>query len=561
MMKKLQKTILGLTLKDVMVFSLGFLIFTLGLVYYYHRLPVNSDDVAQKVLIHQLSFRAHVVLIPPDNFILKLPINLAVDAVVHNPTINVFVSTWVMNLIGFFLFFAVAKYFLRKYLKVNDTPFGFYAAYVLLCAGNLVFLSVLASPQIRTIEIGVSFAFLWFIDRYFLPVQPKRSPAKLCTLLGIGILSLGLFIYSDPAFLILLIVPVFIFMCVQALRERNFRDYLPLSILLVGAFIAYALYAKLFYLLGIHEYKIPAMFVPWRDLGRNIAIAFQGILALQNALFFGLTVISVHTLLLVFNFLMLLLITIIIPRKLGKQKTYWATFLAWQPAFLMLSYFLSNNVINVQTSRYVILLPFYGVLLIGLGVKSYAIEVRRIIYTGLVVAAVLSVFFTVQSLLSVRHAHPNKYHDHIASLLMKNHLEKGYAPYWNANVNTFFTRYKVPIFPVICSKQQVRPYFWVVNEALFQKPAQQTFLIVANYPSARATGTAESSSQGRDCTVQQAVSIFGEPQRIINVTDYTKIYVYSGDLNSYMSLTPSKTIVPPYRRRPHVPSRSPVPPR
>lgn len=528
-MSKNSKTFLGLSLKDLAVFTVGFFIFTVGLFYYHHTYSINSDDVAQKVLTHQVTTSAHTILYPPDNFILKLPINLIIDGLVHSPTQNIFITAWVMNLIGFFLFFVVAKYFISKYSKGDKTLIGFYAAFLLLCAGNITFLGSLASPQVRTIEIGISFGFLWFIDRHILGVT-LSSLRKKTLLLSLGALFLGLFLYSDPAFLLFLVMPLLINVGVYVFYGKDYKHFISLIMFLASGVVSYVLFKKAFSIIGLHVYSVPAAFVSWEHLGTNINIGLQSLLALENASFFGLQVFKAVSILIVLNFLLLIAIALIFPVRLSRQKQFWYTFFALQPAYLIAAYLLSTNVINLVTARYLILLPFYGVILIALALITYKGLARSILYVALILMTAGSFLIICKDAINSRNYHPDSYNEQVAALLVQNHLKKGYAPYWNANVNVFYSGYKVDVFPLICTGQVIRPQYWVVNNDILQTKTQQSFIIVADYPTLNPGDQIEAGAQGEDCTAQNAVKLFGEPHKIIDVTAYTKIYVYKHDL-------------------------------
>jgi hypothetical protein len=528
-MSKNSKTFLGLSLKDLTVFTVGLFIFTVGLLYYHHTYSVNSDDVAQKVLIHQLSPHAHAVVSPPDNFIIKTPINFIIDSLVHRPTLNIFITAWAMNLIGFFLFFVVAKYFIVKYSSGYKYLAGFYAAFLLLCAGNITFLGSLASPQVRTIEIGILFSYLWFIDKYVLEVSFSFLRRKVM-LFGLVALSLGLFLYSDPAFLIFLVIPLLINACIYVIYGKDYKQFVPLVAFLAAGVLSYILFHKIFSILGLHEYGVPAIFVSQEHLAKSITVGMQGVLALENASFFGLHVFKAASMLIVANFLLMIAITIVFPARLSRRKQFWYTFFALQPVYLIATYILSTNVINLVTARYLILLPFYGVLLIALALATYKGLARHVLSIALILMTAGSFSIISKDAINSRSHHPNSYNERIAALLVQNHLQKGYAPYWNANINTFYSNYKVDIFPITCTGQAIRPFYWVINNSILQSRAQRSFIVVANNLTASPGDEVEAGTQGEDCTTQEAVRIFGEPQKVIDATDYTKIYIYNHDL-------------------------------
>lgn len=532
-MKQKSRFLLGLTAKDLLVFLSGFFIFTIGLVRYYRAYPITSDDVAQKVLLHQFSLSAHTLLLPPDNFILKLPINIVIDALIHNPAVNVFATTWVMNLIGFFLFFVVGKYFVSKYSGTKAALIVYYAAFILMCARGLGFITALASPNIRTIEIGLSFGLLWFIDRYLLPADQQKPRLQPVPLL-FSSLFLGIFLYSDPAFLVFLVAPLLLAAGIYIYQHKSYAKLTPLFIFLAGGIVFYEVFLKTFSRLGIHTYSVPAIFVGWDQLGSSLNVGLQSVFAIQNASFFGLPVFKVATILIILNFIIMLLVAVALPIKLSGQKRFWLTFFAIQPLYLIASYVSSNNVsMYPGSSRYVVLLPFYGVILLALGVTKY----RRAVCIILLVIAAGSFVSNIQHLTQLRHNHPNNFNENIASILEENHLQKGYATYWNANISAFYADYKVDVFPLICNVQQTRPFYWVINSDLLRTPQKRTFVITYSPSPGTAVDPIEASTQGgQECSNQIVEKTFGRPEQIVSVTASTKILIYNYDLMNAMHI-------------------------
>ena len=538
-MQKSMNIILSLAKKEIIVFIAGMLLFTLGLVSYYKTNAINSDDVAQKAIISQLALPVEV-WVPADHFLLKAPINIVVDAFVHSPTKNIFISSWFMNLISLSLFFLTVRYFLNKYADYKKLSTGFYLAFLYMCVMGGGFMASLASPQYRNLEIGIAFGFLWFIDKYILLMATTKITLKRLALPLFGATMFGLFIYSDPAFFVYLAGPLAFTTAVYCLREQKYRTFmLPVAFLFAGL-VFFGLFNKLFVIFGFHTYSVSAAFVPWDRFGSNLLSVFQSVLFLQNAHFFGLPVVAMSSMVVLLNAFLLSLVLIAFPLSLFRQKKYWITFMAIQPVFLLLAFVFSSAVYpNTTSVRYLVLLPFYGVVLTALAVERLTNSVKFVIYLLLSVAIIGNTVIITKNVAYIRHDHPNEYNQKIARLIKDKELEKGYAPYWNAGITGFWTDFKTDVFPVTYSKNpnEISPYYININVVAMQKMANRSFIIVSNYPGILPETQTEFQAQYSTQEIFRAESArkqFGEPVEVLSVTQFTSIYIYNYDLLSKM---------------------------
>ena len=239
------------------------------------------------------------------------------------------------------------------------------------------------------------------------------------------------------------------------------------------------------------------------------------------------------------NAFLLSLVLIAFPLSLFRQKKYWITFMAIQPVFLLLAFVFSSAVYpNTTSVRYLVLLPFYGVVLTALAVERLTNSVKFVIYLLLSVAIIGNTLLLLKIFL-YRHDHPNEYNQKIARLIKDKELEKGYAPYWNAGITGFWTDFKTDVFPVTYSKNpnEISPYYININVVAMQKMANRSFIIVSNYPGILPETQTEFQAQYSTQEIFRAESArkqFGEPVEVLSVTQFTSIYIYNYDLLSKM---------------------------
>ncbi len=527
------KTVLGLNLQAVAIFVCGLIIFTFGLAHYYKTFAINSDDVAEKVWLHQAT-GSNDIWLPADHYILKAPVNLLVDTLVHSPSKNIYATAWLMNFIGLLLFFLVAIYFINKYVgqKIKQ---AFYISFIWLCAVNGGFIIALASPQYRNMEIGLAFGFLWFIDRFINPLKwPKLKFNNLLIPLA-GAVALGLFIFSDPAFLVFLVGPLIIAAGIYFLITQNYKTYLPLIGFILSGFVFYEIFKKLFYLAGFKTYGVPAYFVSWEKLGTNISSLIQSTLFLHNASFLGHAVFKASTIIILLNFVILLAV-LASPLAFFRQKKFWLTFVAIQPIFLLITFVLSATVYpNTTSTRYLVLLPFYGAILLALVIGSLDKFFQRLAIALLVTASLGNFLWTSKKVVVARHENPNSYNQKIADLVRGRGLKKGYAPYWNAGITAFLSNFNAEVFSITYSnnKQDITPYYINFDVGMLNKPADESFIIVSNYPGSSPESQTELQAQYSTYGVfkaESAVRQFGKPKEILKASDFTSIYIYDYDL-------------------------------
>ena len=530
--------LLGQYRRDLLALLAGVILFSAGLLRAYFVLPYNSDDVGLKALLHQ-SLQAHnlKVLVPDDTYLLKIPFNVVLDSIVHRPNLNLFLSGWIQDILIVIVFYFVAIYFLRRLTTNRNSELIFIPLFLYLCSNSSVtFLSSIRSPQVRSIEIAVGFICLWLLDKII--IAPKDSSWTKKKALKILLTSLltGLLLFSDPAYILFLIVPISIVGLVVYVHKSEYDKFSQLIAYSAASMAVYSAILLLAKDLGVQVLKVNAAFVAWNNLGSNISIALNGLLYLENAQIFGEQLYKASTVLAALNLAILLFATLYIPAKIFKLRSFWLTFFAIQPAFIFGIYALSTNVVNISTSRYLILIPFYAVLMIAIIISGYykKLNTQHLIIGAVFIVLALAQFcVNLSSISSNRHDQQNASSSMLARAVEQTGDAKGYASYWDANIVSFYSNYYANIFPLNCSPDGFTINYWIFNTSSLHKATKDSFIIVSGTIDSK-NGAAEALTQPANCNDSDSVAIrqFGYPSRIISVSPGTQIYTYDYDLLS-----------------------------
>jgi hypothetical protein len=116
---------------------------------------------------------------------------------------------------------------------------------------------------------------------------------------------------------------------------------------------------------------------------------------------------------------------------------------------------------------------------------------------------------------------PNAENREIARIVADHRLTKGYASFWNAGINQYLTRNKVLFIQSGCSPSAgVRPYRWLLNEQVLERPAKDSFYLF--------------DPAASRCTEADLARFFGEPRSTVQLIGQKRLLVYGYDISSRM---------------------------
>jgi hypothetical protein len=383
--------------------------------------------------------------------------------------------------------------------------------------------TVLINPNSRNLEIGLAFAALAVVARWFRG-EWRVARRRGVTAVALFVLLLGLLCYNDPFFAYVVIAPVIVLFGGKWLLFGKDQRALALSAAMLVTLVCAKGWQWAFWSLGVHAGQGDATFAAVPRLIHNAQLFGMGALDLFNANIFGRPVWSVQSMAAELN-LLILLVTLLSPLLLlvpQVRHDVWKVFFVLQPLFIALIFIGSSIVVDEQSARYLVLLPFYAALIWAVVVTDVTPLRARLVLTGaLALATALNVISTARAYLA-RGDTPNAENQEIVRIVTDHHLTKGYASFWNAGINQYFARNKVLFIQSGCSSTTgLRPYRWLLNEQVLQRPAKDSFYLF--------------DPAATRCTEADIERFFGQPQKTVQLDGQKRLLVYGYDISTRMN--------------------------
>ncbi len=452
-----------------------------------------------------------------DSFVLKIPLYLAIGALMENGRSALLLTTVILNVTGFTLFFVSVRYFAGK--LTAGRPHLFIAPLLWVVSLGVVLATVLINPNLRNAEIGVAFFFLMLAAQYW---HGERTFSP--TWFAVGVALLGLFLYNDPYFLFVFVVPLVALFLATLIVGRAGRPAVVLAAFLSAGAVAYKLWELALRPFGLHPDEADASLVSLGEMREHARLLVDGGLRLFEADVFAQQAL-VSRAQAVLNLAVLAFLAFY-PLVLWKDRRRFAeepwkwSFAAW-PVFIATAFVVSSQAVDVRSVRYLVLIPFVAVLIGGIILHAIATTyLRRSILVLLVGATVLNVISTYRSY-RVSSGGANATNYALIAAVRDNGLTKGYADYWSSNINTYLSKDQVDFIQVRCKRARVEPYLWLTDDAILDKPARRSFYLW------------ETGVPAADCRYDDVVRQFGTPARVVDVAD-KKLLVYDYDLLTRM---------------------------
>jgi MFS family permease len=476
----------------------------------------TSDDVAQQNAVASFNLRAPVVIdLPQDTYVMKLPFYAAIAVLPVAPTTRVLITAIILILLGYVLFWLAAKSFVQK----SNLAAPSLLPLLWLASLGAGLGSILINPNSRNLEIGLAFVALAMLARWY-KGEWRTTGLRGLAVVVVFVILLGLLFYDDPYIAYTFAVPVVLVFGIKWLLLGNDRR----ALLLCAAMFTAAMCAKgwywLFWLLGVHAGQGSAIFASMPRAALNAQLFVDGVLNLYNADIFGHSIWGLQTVSLELNFL-ILIGTLMAPLMLFSRRVRqdtWKVLLLLQPLFMSIIFIGSTMAIDGQSMRYLVLLPFFSALIWAVVVSEHLPPRPRLVVTGaFALAAVLNVASTVQDY-RARGDSPNAENIQIARIVESQHLTKGYATFWDAGINQYYTSNKVMFIQSGCSpKAGVGPYRWLLNEQVLRRPASNSFYLL--------------DPATTRCTDADLARFFGRPQQVIRLDGQKQLLIYGYDIS------------------------------
>jgi hypothetical protein len=493
---------------------------TLGVVINHYVHAYTSDDVIIQTVLYQ-----HTNLtgdgkawLGEDNYVIKVPIYFLTQELFTNSRYVIFATLLIFDLIGFILFFYSAYYFFRKF-KLDSKLSNLSMLWLASLSPALV-AYFLYNPNLRNLEIGIAFLVLVLFDKYidgnlnFVSVSKKVLAVALLVFLGI-------FFYSDPLFAYMLLLPLAVFFLVRIYLEKSRRKLIYSLLFLLGAVLIAAFTRKVFTHYGIMTHHTETKIIDFNQLWPNLNLLLESYFRIFAANFWGGNLLSAGSLLRFCNTVFMLIavtgpLLLLRSEKFIFRKNPWAIFLLTQPLFLSAVYVLSNNTtLNGRGSiRFLVLLPFYAVFIIPMFLSYIKAPVVKALVPAFFIVVICLNSLYAAKLLALKHNnHPNTKNFMLIDTLKNLGLNKGYGNYWDSNINSYLSDYKINIVPVNCMEIQ----HWLMDDHALSIEAKKTFYI---YNPTR-TGECESP--------YVVTQVLGPPSQELGIGD-SIVFVFNYDI-------------------------------
>src|SRR6266702_1715822 len=479
----------------------------------------TSDDVAQQNAVSAISLHSRPTIdLPQNTYVSKFPLHFIVEALPIEPQAKLVISILVLGLASIGLLYWSIQVLAHR-AKWAWTS----AAIPLLWLASLggAFAAAFINPNSRNIEIGLAFAALAIIARWH--QNDSALAARNRIWLASYVMLFALLLYDDPYFMYVLAFPLILFF---GLRWLLFdRD--PKAALIVAAMLAAIIIARVwvgfFWLLGIHTAQVSAVFATLPQVAHNLQIFAASVLDLFNANIFGQPVLGIGILGRELN-LLTLLATLFSPALLAWpriRQTVWRVCPVLQPPFVAMTFVISSYPVDTASERYLVILPFYAAIIFALVLSRLSPSRRMVFAAGLIIAAACNVASTAQAYMR-REASPNSQAESVARAVEGLHLTKGYASYWNAGINQYFTNGRVIFIQSGCSRSAgLKLTRVLINEQEWQQSARQSFYLF----DPRATR----------CTRADIDRFLGEPKQVVSLVGERQLLLYDYDILRRMS--------------------------
>lgn len=517
--------------------------------------PYGSDDVAVQVIFQSWSHGLPLwAVVGPDNFVLKVPFYLVEDILLpHNSRLKLFL---LVLLFAAGLFAALVA-FMRAYIPEKERrasilaagltfmPLAWYFGLTALPHPSATFIDIswvtnFFKLNLRNIELGLALLLMIPWARYLGGMYQMESRRERVIAAGLAVIT-GVFFYNDPYFLFVLGGGVGAAMAVLWFTSRlTLRQLAAAAIYGALALISYKVVGRV---VG-HYHYISAQFgnfgfAPFTDLKQTFLNAGEAIFKMFNADFWGQSLRSPHTKIFAANaVLVALCVTAVVyaVRQLRRRMDVMRLLLVCTIVANVAIYCFSQAGTDPLQSRYLMLaivcsLPLLADWLLALSRQRNA---RRVFCAVLVVAVLcigLNLFVNLRliqgALLRPQDA-PNGVNYRIIQAARDAHAYKGYADYWDSDINTYLSDRAVVFIPTLCSEgvagTLVR-YNWLYNLPDNQVQSHRTFFLTTRAPFGNSNGYCG-----------DLLDVLGTPTETIPIDTTYTMYVYDTDIGPAIRL-------------------------
>jgi len=490
----------------------AFIAFALNILRLHYTRAYNSDGVELQNIVYFWQHSQHqLAYLGDDNFFFKIPFYLVYDHLGLSPR-----NTQLLTFASFmFISFAALYYALVKLGKLFNWFREEYVAVglVYLISLNRVYEYAMIS-NVRNIELGL----------IFLLILPAALGFKKQLNVGWWILTgilLSLLIFSDPYFAYSIVLPLLALLAFNLWLDKKHRATraIPVVWLALSA-VLWKIWHALLPRLKVRLVAIPAKFTALATLASNIKFWSIALIALGGIDYSAGIFHSVPWVFFVNLPLIVALMTYSLYLTITSLKNFkndpWKTFMAATPLIISGIYILQPSDMT-QEFRYLILAAFGFPALIAFALNQF--RFKWLIATVVIAVAVAN---TVRAGITVASGdlRPNLINYQLVATVRNLGLDKGYTDYWNAGINTYFSKKQIRFLQIACnSEHELQPMYWLVDQGEYQAHANRTFYLFDNQ-----------AFYTKNCSPEQSMSQLGQPSQIVRIGSQYELAVYNYDI-------------------------------
>jgi hypothetical protein len=525
----------------VFVICAGLLLFSLASTYKVR--PFNSDDVAWQT--QTLTWR------PFDGtdadqgstapFVNKLPFYILMDDLFSPTRRLLFVEAYFFQLIGFACLYLAALYFLRR--QKSTISYWNLLPFVWLASFGYSFGQMFLNSNWRGFDLGIT--FLTFILAAILFQKKYRdklvfSRKYYAALTGVSLVA-GIMAYSDPHYLYFTIAPLFAFALWLRFRKTiGNRQLTTVIAATVASLIAAKLVKILCTVAGVKIMAVyPVQFVDFNAFFGKVSLTIHCMLISFGADFFGNDLISLRSIAGLMNFLLLAIIVVVAwkickdylkttPSGDKDSQAHWYVFFTLLAVLGLALFTFSTMALDLSTYRYFIVILFASILLLTLRMGTATGALRYltggllllatlgnllITYHSISTPAVVAGPVTINSNSDVLNNRANEVNFKLIDAIASTGTYKGYANYWQANINTYLSSGRVRALSTLCDTGTTKPFLWLVDKSQFDIKADKSFYLYDPDITSPAI-----------CSLDELDAQFGKPSKTITVYDKTLLF-------------------------------------
>lgn len=515
------------------------------------RTVYTSDSVAQQSILRTwLDVGHHVTYVPPDTWLLKLPVYLVLENLPLSPQQRILAAVVSLNAICFVLL-GVGAYLLApaaRWYQVT-VPLLWLAALGGGIAGNRML------PNYRNLELGLCFLLLGLAARFLgrpggtVPSAGQganRSAGARAAITVAVVLGLAVFWLDDPYFALLVAAPLGVASLGWWALHRWWWQrpgdvasrHLWLGATVLGSVVLHPVLAAAAGAVGVRIGDSGRMLAPSLAAGLDHVRLLAPGAGVQLGVdrWDGDPLRTATQVLLLATLAGLLAASLLLGRHGWRTRRLLPFFVGLHWPLVVAAYLVSWYAQDIRTSRYLVLIVYD--VAIAAAMLAPRMRTERVL-AGRALAAVPPLLALTAVLGAAGQLRAAVDADRRPSPLLEQQAQlvravqragpvKGYAPFWSANISSYLAGGGRTAVELVCSDHRLATRQWLSDTARLDRPAGSTFLVWV--PDALTL---------RGCPAGTRDAQLGAPSSVLPAGGGSQVLVYPYDIADRLgSVTP-----------------------